>query len=57
MVNLPPGVVGGVVIVIDPHTAVSKLDRIGFAEQDHTSPFEFLDRVRICGGNIFFEKT
>ncbi len=52
-----PGIVGGAVIMIDADTAVGKLDRIGFAQQDHSGPVKLLDRMGICGGNIFFEKT
>ena len=52
-----PGIVGGAVIVIDADTAVSKLDRIGFAEQDHPGPLELPDRMGICSGNIFFQQA
>jgi len=38
-------------------TAVGKLNRIGFAKQDHAGPVKLLDRMGICSGNIFFEKT
>ena len=55
--DLVPGIVGGAVIVINADTAVGKLDRIGFAKQDHSGPVKLLDRMGICGGNIFFQKT
>jgi hypothetical protein len=50
-----PGVVGGAVIVINADTAIGKLDRIGFANQDHSGPLKPLNRMGICGSNIFFQ--
>ena len=52
-----PGIVGGAVIVINADTAVGKLDRIGFAQQDHPGAVQLVDRVGICGSDIFFEKA
>jgi hypothetical protein len=57
MMDSVPGIVGSAVIMINTDTAVSKLNRIGFAKQDHAGPVKLLDRMGICGGNIFFEKT
>ena len=57
MLNPVPGIVGGAVIMVNANATVGKLDRIGFAEQDHSSPLKLPDRIGICSGNIFFQQA
>jgi hypothetical protein len=47
MVDSVPGITGGAVIMIYADTAVGKLNRIGFAKQDHAGPVKLLDRMGI----------